>query len=58
VNKEKERIRVPGALEGFNLTADDANAIIMKARVTAGWIEEPVEEEVAEEAEATEEPAE
>ena len=47
-NKEKERVRVPGALDGFNLTADDANAIIMKARVKAGWIEEPVEE-VAEE---------
>ncbi|MGN6149527.1 MAG: transcription termination factor NusA, partial [Rhizomicrobium sp.] len=29
-NKEKERVRVPGALESFNLTADDANAIIMK----------------------------
>jgi N utilization substance protein A len=50
-NKEKERVRVPGALDGFNLTSDDANAIIMKARVKAGWIEEPVEEEVAEEGE-------
>ena len=39
-NKDKERVRVPGALEGFNLTADDANAIIMKARVKIGWIEE------------------
>jgi N utilization substance protein A len=39
-NKEKERIRTPGALEGFDLTADDANAIIMKARVKAGWISE------------------
>jgi N utilization substance protein A len=43
-----ERIRVPGALDGFNLTADDVNAIIMKARVKAGWIEEIVED-VAEE---------
>ena len=41
-SKDKERVRVPGALEGFNLTSDDANAIIMKARVKAGWIEEPV----------------
>jgi N utilization substance protein A len=49
-NKEKERVRVPGALEGFNLSSDDANAIIMKARVKIGWIEEPVAEEVAEEA--------
>ena len=39
VNKEKERVRVPGALEGFDLTPDDANAIIMAARVKAGWIE-------------------
>ena len=45
-NKDKERVRVPGALEGFNLTSDDANAIIMKARVKIGWIEEePVAEE-------------
>jgi N utilization substance protein A len=48
VNKEKERVRVPGALDGFNLTADDANAIIMRARVKAGWIEALPEEEVAE----------
>jgi N utilization substance protein A len=58
VNKEKERVRVPGALEGFNLTADDANAIIMKARVKMGWIEEPVEDVAEEESEAAEEPAE
>jgi len=50
VNKEKERVRIPGALEGFNLTSEDANAIIMKARVKAGWIEElPVAEAAAEE---------
>src|ERR1700742_2478785 len=51
VNKEKERVRVPGALDGFNLTSDDANAIIMKARVKIGWIEEevPAEEEVLDE---------
>jgi N utilization substance protein A len=49
--KEKERIRIAGALEGFDLTPDDANAIIMKARVKAGWIEAPVEEEVGEDGE-------
>jgi transcription termination/antitermination protein NusA len=57
--KDKERVRVTGALEGFNLTADDANAIVMKARVKMGWIEE--EPEIVEEAveeEATEEGAE
>jgi N utilization substance protein A len=43
--KAGERVRVPGALDSFNLTSDDANAIIMKARVKAGWIEEPVAEE-------------
>jgi N utilization substance protein A len=51
--KDKERVRVPGALEGFDLTSEDANAIIMKARVKAGWISEedlaqPAEEEAAE----------
>ncbi|MCP5411825.1 MAG: transcription termination/antitermination protein NusA [Alphaproteobacteria bacterium] len=51
VNKDKERVRVPGALDGFNLTSDDANAIVMAARVAAGWIEpepEVEEEEIAE----------
>jgi N utilization substance protein A len=52
--KDKERTRIPGALEGFDLTADDANTIIMKARVKAGWISEDdlpkAEEEAAEEA--------
>jgi N utilization substance protein A len=51
-----ERTRIPGALESFNLTADDANAIIMKARVKMGWIEETpeeaVEEDVTEDGEA------
>ena len=50
LNKDKERVRVPGALDGFNLTSDDANAIVMAARVAAGWIEAPVEEEIAEDA--------
>jgi transcription termination/antitermination protein NusA len=45
-SKDKERVRVPGALEGFNLSTDDANAIIMKARVKIGWIEELVAEDV------------
>ena len=40
-----ERTRIPGALDGFSLTSDDANTIIMAARVKAGWIEAPVEEE-------------
>jgi N utilization substance protein A len=52
--KDKERVRIPGALEGFNLSSDDANAVIMKARVKIGWIDEPVEEAPAEETEGEE----
>ena len=60
--KDKERVRIPGALEGYDLSADEANAIIMKARVKMGWIEElpepAVEEsEDAESGEKTEEGA-
>src|SRR5438477_2615618 len=47
--KDKERTRIPGAVEGFNLTSDDANAIIMKARVKAGWV---TEEDLAKDAAA------
>src|SRR5258705_1206508 len=39
-NKVAERVCVPGALDGFDLVADDVNAIIMKARVKAGWVKE------------------
>ena len=55
-----ERKRMAGILESFGMTPDDANAIIMAARVAAGWIEAPpekVEEEVVAE-EAAEDPAE
>jgi N utilization substance protein A len=53
-SKDKERTRIPGALDGFNLSSDDANAIVMKARVKIGWIEEIVEEPVEEVAEGEE----
>jgi N utilization substance protein A len=56
--KDKERVRVPGALDSFSLSSDEANSIVMKARVKAGWIEELVEEEVAEEGGEGEEPTE
>jgi N utilization substance protein A len=50
-NKGNERVRVPGTLEGFDLTADDVNGIIMRARVKAGWIsEEDLAPETTEEA--------
>lgn len=33
-----ERTHQKGALEGFDLTPDDANALIMAARLSVGWI--------------------
>jgi transcription termination/antitermination protein NusA len=50
--KDKEKVRVKGALEGFDLTTGDANAIVMAARVAAGWIE-PTEEAPAEAEDST-----
>ena len=37
-NKGTERVRVPGALDGFDLGADEINSLIMEARVKAGWV--------------------
>jgi N utilization substance protein A len=51
-NKGNERVRVPGALEGFDLAAEEINDIIMKARVKAGWVKE--EDLVKPQAEAAE----
>ena len=53
--KGNENITVPGILEGFGLSRDDAEAIIVAARVKAGWIDEPpapepVDEDGAEQA--------
>jgi N utilization substance protein A len=39
-SKGTERVRVPGALDGFDLAAAEVNDIIMKARVKAGWVKE------------------
>jgi N utilization substance protein A len=36
-----EKVRVPGALESFNLSVPDAENLILNARVAAGWIEAP-----------------
>jgi N utilization substance protein A len=54
-NRGGERVRVPGALESFNLSVEEAEALILRARVAAGWIdaadlEAPAEEEEVEEA--------
>jgi N utilization substance protein A len=53
--KNGERVRQPGALESFNLSADDAEALIMRARVAMGWIEPEPETELEAEAAAAEE---
>jgi N utilization substance protein A len=37
--KDGETIRHPGILDGFELAREDAEAIIMQARVKAGWID-------------------
>jgi N utilization substance protein A len=52
-----EAVRHAGALDGFDLSRADAEAMIMAARVKAGWIEEPVPTEgSAEEAETEAQP--
>ena len=53
-SKDGERVREAGMLESFGLSAEDAEALIMRARVAAGWIEPEaeIEEEFAEEDEA------
>ena len=53
--KDGEAKRYPGALEGFGLSRADAEAMIMAARVKAGWItEEDLKQPEAEEAETAE----
>jgi N utilization substance protein A len=37
--KDGERVRVPGALDAFGLTQEQADDLILQARVAAGWIE-------------------
>ncbi|AZU05367.1 transcription elongation factor NusA [Glycocaulis alkaliphilus] len=60
--RDGERVREPGILDGFDIEAADAERLIMKARVAAGWIseedlpaEEPEEAEADAEADAVEE---
>jgi transcription termination/antitermination protein NusA len=53
--KDNETTRYPGILDGFDLSRDDAEALIMQARLKAGWVTEedlapPPVEEPAEEA--------
>ncbi len=54
-SKGGERVREAGVLESFNLSADDAEALIMRARVVMGWVEpapEPEPEAAVDEADA------
>jgi N utilization substance protein A len=55
-SKNGERVRQAGILETFSLEPQDAELLIMRARVVMGWIEAPEEpepEEVEGEAELT-----
>jgi transcription termination/antitermination protein NusA len=38
--KDGENVRYPGALDGFELSREEIEAIIMQARLKAGWITE------------------
>ncbi len=48
--KDGESTRTPGALEGFDLSRADAEAMIMQARIKAGWITQEDLDRVAAEA--------
>jgi N utilization substance protein A len=53
-SKDGERVREPGVLDEYNLSPEDAEGLIMRARVAAGWIEPEaeIEEELGEEDQA------
>jgi N utilization substance protein A len=55
-SREGQRVRVPGVLETFQLSVEDAEMLILRARVSAGWIDaselEQPEEEVLEDEES------
>ena len=48
--KNGETIKHDGALKGFEVSKAEVEAIVMAARIKAGWIDEPVAEAEAEEA--------
>jgi len=52
--KDGESTRHAGYLDGFDLSRQEAEAIIMAARIHAGWVEAPAEEPEAEADEAAE----
>ena len=61
--KDGETVRHPGYLDGFELSREEIEGIIMQARLKAGWITEAdlappaPEAEVAAEADETQAPA-
>ena len=53
--KDGETNRTPGALDGFDISRADAEAMIMQARLKAGWItQEDLDRATADEGEAAE----
>jgi transcription termination/antitermination protein NusA len=54
--KNGERVRETGILEAFGLDPQDAELLIMRARVAMGWIEAPEEPEPEPEADFDGEP--
>jgi N utilization substance protein A len=50
--KNGERVREPGVLESFEMSPEDAERLIMRARVLAGWVEAEPEPELLEVEEA------
>jgi N utilization substance protein A len=48
--KNGETVKHKGYLSADGVTADEAEGLIMRARVQLGWIEAPAEEAVAEDA--------
>jgi N utilization substance protein A len=52
--KDGENTKMPGYLEGFDLSREEAESLIMQARLKAGWVTEAdlVPKQTAEEAES------
>ncbi len=46
--KDGETVKHPGFLDGLEISREDAEALIMRARVAAGWVEEPAPAEIEE----------
>jgi transcription termination/antitermination protein NusA len=38
--KDGENVREPGILDGFELSREEAEALVMQARLKAGWVSE------------------